>query len=280
MNRVWFVGVVILFAVSASADINWFVSANPILGPDNEGDVTETSFNTPLTPSTEFRDPDGGYFVQLIYAGANGVPDPIPSPNNLNDTVAVQSDDVVAETRWIGAGILFGAKDGLFNAGNPYANDIEGGQYFLRAWVGESQDQSLVLNSDPTARVPLAINGTHWWYGDSDTWLNPGDGPDLPIQHSHDFSATSQIVADNLVMAPAAGPDIEIVTIDLLPGSAMIRWSSSPGVNYDLAIATAITNNPTWSVVQSTIPSAGTNTEASVVLDADIMKFFRVYETP
>ena len=277
MNRAWFVGVVIFFAVVVSrADISWSVVAQPILGPDNEGDQAETSFNTPL-PGNAF-DASAGYLIQLIYAGANGVVDAIPGgPISLSGT-AVQGDDTVVATRWVGAGRISDTA-GKFNSGSPFADDVAG-NYFVRAWVGISEDSALVTSADPAARIPVAINGTHWWYGDSAVWNNPGDPGGVPQINSHDFSLTSQIVADNLVMAPAAGPDIEIVTINLLPGSAMIRWSSSPGVNYDLAIATAITNNPTWSVVQSMIPSAGTNTEASVVLDTDIMKFFRVYETP
>ena len=194
MKRITSITAGLLFAVSASADIEWSVTSLAILGPDDEGNETETSFTTAL-PGNAFSSASG-YFVQLIYAGANGVADAIPSPNSLGDT-AVQNDDVVAATRWVGAGrFVDGA--GKFNAGSPFADDVVG-NYFVRAWAGISDDSALVTSADPTARVPSAINGTHWWYGDSAVFANPGDGAGVPQINSHDFSSTGQIVANNLV---------------------------------------------------------------------------------
>ena len=186
----------LFLAANSFADIEWFVDANPMLGPDDINNQAETSFTTPLASSN--FDAAAGYFVQLIYAGLDGVANPITGPG-IMDPTGVTGDDQVVATRWSGAGLF--TPNGEFQAGSPFAADVVG-NYFVRAWAGFSPDSQDVFDTgSATARIPAAINGTHWWYGDSSVYSNPGDGPGVPAINSNDFSTPTPIVVNNLVQA-------------------------------------------------------------------------------
>jgi len=121
--------------VSARADISW-LSTGSIVGPDNN--AAPTNFTTPLT-GNRFSSTTG-FFVQLIYAGANGVAD-----SAVNAGVGVTGDDVVISARWIGAGQTT-SPNGRFTAGSPVANPLPpafqyeavGNKFFVRAWSAPS----------------------------------------------------------------------------------------------------------------------------------------------
>lgn len=121
--------------ISARADISW-LSTGIITGPDNN--AAPTNFTTPLT-GNRFSNTIG-FFVQLIYAGANGVADAA-----VNAGVGVTGDDVVISARWIGAGQT-SAPNGRFTAGSPVANPLPpafqyeaaGNKFFVRAWSAPS----------------------------------------------------------------------------------------------------------------------------------------------
>ena len=157
MKRITSITAGLLFAVSASADIEWSVKDQAILGPDDEGNESEVSFTTPLQGNAFSS--TGGYFVQLIYAGANGVADAIPSPNSLGDT-GVQNDDVVAATRWVGAG-RFADGAGKFNSGSPFADDVVGNYLFVHGSEFPTTVHWLLLPIQPLAylhkRYPLVV---------------------------------------------------------------------------------------------------------------------------
>lgn len=193
----------LLLASAASADIAWSVTGTSILGPDDRTDQGETSFTTPLV-GNRFNS-GSGYFVQLLYAGLDGIANPIPAivPNGFENDAqfGARGDDVVVATRWVGAG---SGTAGQFNAGNAFAADITGGQYFVRAWAGISQDAgnpSANQSGLATARLPAPlVNGNvdFWWYGDSPTILNEGDGDAAPIIRNYNY-ADAGFVANNLV---------------------------------------------------------------------------------
>jgi len=192
----------------AYADLEWFGSANPVLGPDNPDDINESSFTTGVLGS--FLVTGGGYFIQLLRAGGNGVIDAIPATVNnaaeLESNFAAQGDDTVLATRWMGAGTppFPGGTAGTWSAGGTWsdANDGATENYFVRTWVGASADTGKVGTGDADAPIPAARTDggvDYWWYGNSALVAYTADAPGAPPGISSvDFTA-SAFVANQMV---------------------------------------------------------------------------------
>ncbi|MFT5125996.1 MAG: hypothetical protein ACI9TH_003351 [Kiritimatiellia bacterium] len=277
------VGLGALCATVVTADINWSAETNPILGPDVPGDRAETSFATPLLGDAFSA--ASGYFVQLIYAGPNGVIDPIPasvSPD-FGAGTGVQSDDVIKSVRWIGAGrFVFPADpaftNGKWDSGNPVSDDPNG-KYYVRAWAGISPDSTIVQAGGVAARIPAAYtdaSGPFWWYGDSGLvdYVDVS-GADLV---AIDFTQSVGFSADQLVTAQQEKPEI----LDLLVAlpDVTITWVSMPAGSYDIEATSVLTNALSWTALQQDIGATETNTTVTVGnITADDL-YFRVIPSP
>jgi hypothetical protein len=189
----------------AHADLEWFGTANAVLGPDNPDDINESSFTTALQGSAFLS--SAGYFVQLLRAGGNGVIDAIPATVSnaaeLESNFAAQGDDSVISTRWIGAG-RFADTNGKWNAGNPWgdANDGATENYFVRTWVGISPDSGTVSTGGATAAIPGARTDggvDYWWYGNSAIMDYTADAPGAPPAIGAVDFTTSAFTANQMV---------------------------------------------------------------------------------
>lgn len=95
------------------------------------------------------------WLVQLIWAGPNGVADPVTNTT----TTGVSGDDVTVAYKWVGFGVPLAQRLGHFNVSgvNAYNNTYADGQnLFIRAW--EQPDN---LSGAPTNTA------AGQWYGNS-----------------------------------------------------------------------------------------------------------------
>ena len=282
MEKRFLLGLLFLLAASARADISWFANANPILGPDDRTDRSESSFSTALLGNR--FDAASGYLVQLVYAGADGLRNAIPGvvAAGFEDDAAygAQGDDVVVATHWVGAGRPFNDLNGKFNAGDPFAGDVVG-KYFIRAWAGVSQEPSMVQNGEASAQLPAAITdgaGDFWWYGDSELFDNPGDGAGAPMVNLRDFTAAGSFLVDQLVTAPAASTDISITQLEVSATQVLIEWDSEAARQYDVEV-TDVLSGGSWSTVAPNVNSGGASTFTTFLPGAAVLQIYRVVES-
>lgn len=152
----------VLAVCQANAGINWF----------NNLPITYANGTTPLIASID--NASVGCFVQLIYAGANGVID-----GAVNSGVGTTVDDTVVAFGFFGQDDI-AATDGIFPIHTVASSSglVTNGLYFARAWSAPSENFSSGL-------VPTS--GTNF-YGNSATWSFPGS---VPPALDDDFDFTS-----------------------------------------------------------------------------------------
>jgi hypothetical protein len=267
-----------LVAVAVVADIEWSAETNPILGPDDPSDRTETGFTTALAGSP--FDAAVGFFVQLVFAGPDNVIDSIPAtvPSDFPDGTGAQGDDVVKSVRWIGAG-RFVDTDGKFNAGNPMGDD-PAGKYYIRAWSGPSQDAAKTQSDDPSARLPLPhedVSGLFLWVGESSLVDYPEDSSP-PSLVGIDFTATSGFLVDQFITVEQEKP--EIVDLELALPDVTITWVSTPASSYDIESTGVLTNGASWAPLVQNVVATQTNTSFTANGVSDDALHFRVIPSP
>ncbi len=185
----------------ATASISWS-STGTIVGPSSNV-ASPTNFTTPLTGNA--ANTSLGFFVQLIYAGPSGLPDPaaintgdgVVAGANLSIAPPGVYDDVVVSTRWIGA-LHFTLPNGRFTAGSPWTGpqEVAGSKFFVRAWSAPAFD----YNSGLVPQLPLV------YYGNSALFTSPG--PDIngdTIPDIQAFDAGAFTVNRLAVAIPEAG---------------------------------------------------------------------------
>ena len=163
----------------AIADFTWGVGENDR--------IFESDGTTRLTGSR--LDASAGYFVELIFAGANESIDFGPTDGGGNylfdpsNTSGVYGDDVRVGTAWVGKGTpnipVPGFADGYFFQDiTAPTGGVASNFYYVRAWEAPSADQS-------TLPIHLAAGNIN--FGVSSLLQDPeGDGgtgnPPLPAQ--------------------------------------------------------------------------------------------------
>ena len=145
-------------------------------------------------PATTGAVGDGvSYLVQLIYdSGADG-----PDPVNLVDLDGTGGDDQMAAWSWIGQGmpLVTNLQAGRFLAPNYTNTQINGSQYFIRAWEGASQTAG-------TGYIPSSPN----YYGNSTNYTIAGNGAIPAVDNfklNVNFSTTLQVVPEPMTFALA-----------------------------------------------------------------------------
>ena len=130
---------------SANADFTWEVSF---------GAQTLNHLGQPLTGSK--TDSSAGFFVELMYAGSNGV---IDGPSNAPGNVVVNEiniatftsspkfefgDDLRVGVSYYGEGTTFLGVNGFFKSPTAITQDgtreFDGGSYYLRAWAAPASN--------------------------------------------------------------------------------------------------------------------------------------------
>ena len=186
MNKRW---IVVLLIVAASqipalcqADntVRWATSGTgPVILYDNTG----------TTPLLGQNAGDGvAYLVQLIYAGANGIADPVhigyTNQYAIGDAL---SDDVFAAYSWVGAGTP--NFQGRFQAPDYTNPRADGSRYFIRAWESPASSVGTgEITASPTD-----------WYGDSEVFTINGFGPPPALDNfliSANFNTDMQMVPE------------------------------------------------------------------------------------
>lgn len=152
-----------------SEGISWFM---------NNGYVLYNGGSAKLAGS--WMDPSVGCFVQLLWVGPNGTPDQAYAYGDGTGP----TDDVVIDTRWIGAGGADGA-DGWFSGGDIAAggNVVSNRVYFARFWTAPSPNYALGL-------VPTSTTN---YYANGPTWTYPHSNPvrdDFDVSYAGDIQTT------------------------------------------------------------------------------------------
>jgi len=114
-----------LAATSSFAAINWQTTTGGVTIKNIDG----------VTPLVAGRDDAVGYFVQLIFAGANGIIDPVNTTVGSN---GVSGDDVVIDVSWIGNGLSSTPPAGVLGqqteGGTVPVTLAPNNRLFVRAW--------------------------------------------------------------------------------------------------------------------------------------------------
>lgn len=146
----------VLASVSVQADISWFTRYVTAGDADY---ITDSNGTTRLPAGANAT---VGYFVQLIDAGINGVPDTATLTGN-----GAGGDDVVVDVAFLGQS-SFTPEAGRLNSQsvtepNPLAVPPERGQrYFVRAWNGIS---SSFTANNPASLIPGLSPGLRYGNG-------------------------------------------------------------------------------------------------------------------
>jgi hypothetical protein len=186
----------------ASAAINWKTGTGVVL--------TGSDGTTPLAAS---RDDAVGCFIQLLWAGPNGVIDPAAGGNGAN---GAGGDDVVIDVAWLGIGLSATPPQGVLavqpEAGTSPVNLQPGQVIFARAWnspwsgaqAGTTSAQQLAVGDGSESSAIISAN-SGLRYGDSQTLTLPGD-------YSSESSATFDIHAFSTTKVPSGPPNLTLAT--------------------------------------------------------------------
>lgn len=171
----------VALSAQSKADISWS-STGSITESDGITELIGNAFNSAA-----------GYFVQLIFAGPDGIANPAVSSG-----VGTSGDDLVVSARWIGAGD-FVSPNGSFTAGSPWTGpqEVSGSKFFVRAWNAPSPS----FNNTDLAASLVPTTATN--YGNSGLFTSPGrditqppDGiPDIQAFDAGAFSTSLTPVA-------------------------------------------------------------------------------------
>ncbi|HRZ11729.1 MAG TPA: PEP-CTERM sorting domain-containing protein [Kiritimatiellia bacterium] len=183
MRKIGIVLFVLATAVCTFGEgISWFAEVYWL----NYGDGS-----TRLTGS--LSDTSVGCFVQLLWVGANGVIDSA-YVDGADGTGA--TDDLVVDTRWVGAGV---GENGYFGGGDIAAggNIVSGQVYFARTWSAPAANYaSGYIPTSPTNR-----------YQNSATWTYPHSNP---LRDSFDIAGSGDL---NTTLAPLAIPEPGVLAL-------------------------------------------------------------------
>ena len=183
MRKIGIAAVVLVMAVCSFGEgIGWFAEANWL----NYGDGS-----TRLTGS--LLDTSVGCFVQLLWVGANGS---IDSAYIDGSDGTGATDDLVVDTRWVGAAV---GDNGYFGGGDIAAggNIVSGRVYFARVWSAPSPNYASGL---------IPTSGTNR-YQNSATWTYPHSNP---LRDSFDIAGSGDL---NTTLAPLAIPEPGVLAL-------------------------------------------------------------------
>lgn len=194
----------ILGVSPAPAAINWKTGTGVVL-TGNDG----------TTPLAANRDDASGCFIQLLWAGPNGVIDPA---SGLVGSNGAGGDDVVIDVAWLGIGLSSTPPQGAL-AQQPEIGtspvDLQPGYViFARAWnspwsgaqVGTTS-QTQLSTSDGTESTAIVSSSPTLRYGNSQTITLAGD-------YSSSSTVNFDINAFSTTLTPSTSPALTLTTSD------------------------------------------------------------------
>jgi hypothetical protein len=205
----------LLVANSASADFVWGV-----------GGTTKTKSHLGVDLTGSKTDPTVGFFVELMYAGADGIIDTptgaftmTPAELAANPRLEFGSGpnkDIRVSVAFYGEGVTgLGLPNGNFTASDVITEDgtleFDGGKYYIRAW--EAPSPAYNGGNYLLAQIPVPLLESSRYYGMSALLTNPGNGgadssPAIPnnvLVPGVAFTTSSQFTLSAVPEAGTAG---------------------------------------------------------------------------